>query len=119
MTLVERLHTIVQAMPPGSTVMLPVDALREWLDEAGALAFSSDDFPVEEVAAKYGRAVSTVRNWCAQGVLPGAYKVNGKEWMIPRSALAAFKDPRTVPPKKKEELILSGGYDMGAWRKKR
>jgi excisionase family DNA binding protein len=48
------------------------------------------DMTAEEVGQHLGRAPSTVRNLCAAGEFPGAYKLNGKDWRIPREALRQY-----------------------------
>ncbi|MBX6378556.1 MAG: helix-turn-helix domain-containing protein [Clostridia bacterium] len=40
-----------------------------------------------EVANLYGVSAQIVRRWCAEGKLPGAYKLPGGGWQIPLSAL--------------------------------
>ncbi len=67
---------------------VPVRWVRELLGHA-------DDGPVdltlEQIAEKTGKAVSTVRGWCASGELR-AYKLHGKQWRVPASALREFFD---------------------------
>ena len=49
--------------------------------------FSPDGklLPLNEYAARIGKAPSTVRQKCALGHLPGAVKM-GRDWLIPESA---------------------------------
>src|SRR5690349_14459758 len=114
MTVADRIRSIVATLPEGASVTLSVESLRGWLDGDDGLSLS-DDLSVSDVAAKFGRAESTVRNWCAQGLLPGAYRVNGREWMVPLSAVRAFKGARKERPL--PGASATEAYDLGAWRK--
>jgi hypothetical protein len=63
---------------------------------------------VDAIAARYGRAPSTIRGWCEAGRFPGAYKLHDREWRIPAAALEAFetKESRRERP--------AGGRGRGA-----
>ncbi len=57
-----------------------------------------------EVAERYGVNARTVARWCAQGRLPGAYKVGEGFrgiWVIPASALEGFEPPTRGPQPKR------------------
>jgi hypothetical protein len=81
------------AVGEGATVPVP----REWLLDLLAIAVTAPatgvpmDPTVEVIASRYGRAASTIRGWCEAGRFSGAYKLNGREWRIPPSALEAFE----------------------------
>ena len=62
----------------------------------------TDLIPIAEYAARVGRAVSSVRQKCQRGTLPGAVKL-GRDWFIPPDA--PYPDER----------IRSGKY-LGARR---
>jgi excisionase family DNA binding protein len=49
------------------------------------------DFTCEEVAKLLHRKPPTVRAWCAVGRFPGAWRLNGKQWRIPRAAIREFQ----------------------------
>lgn len=53
---------------PDGSAFVPRDILRDW----GA----------DEAAERWRLAESTVRNLCADGKVPGAYK-RGKKWYVP------------------------------------
>lgn len=93
MTLLEQLRAMVSTMPPGSSVSLPVDWLRGQLVENGA-APSPDSIPedltLEEFAKSVKRAPSTVRGWLNSELLPGAYKLRGRDWRIPPAVATEF-----------------------------
>jgi hypothetical protein len=115
--LLPRLRALVAAAPAGSSVTLPLDWLREQLEAldrtqpAGGVA----ELTVEAVAARYGRAPSTVRAWCLAGRLAGAYRLRGREWRIPAGALQAFLEAER--PAQTAGLSRKAGSDLGAWRR--
>ena len=92
MSLVERIRSLVEVVPEDGAVTLSVRTLREWLEDEETV---EGDLTLEEWARAYAPddppAVSTVREWFAAGRVPGAYKVNGRKWMAPRSSIAAFR----------------------------
>lgn len=104
------------AMPDDALV--PVRWVREIL---ASLEEQGDDGglgdTVEQFAVRADRAPSTVRTWCADGRLPGARKLRGREWRIPRSALRALLDGDEPPERERGVKRLDvprGG--LSAWR---
>jgi excisionase family DNA binding protein len=90
---------MVATMPPGSAISLPVDWLRQQLETAEMVhggtpggAPALDDLTVESAGKQLGRSASTLRTWCAAGLIPGAYRLRGREWRIPPAALQAMLD---------------------------
>lgn len=82
---------LVRGLPPDAPI--PAGLVLEHLDGGrGEAAFPRVDLTVGEVAELFGRAVSTVRTWCIQGRLPGAYRLRGREWRIPPEAIRAFQE---------------------------
>jgi excisionase family DNA binding protein len=56
------------------------------------------DLTVEDVGRELNRAPSTIRGWLGSGSLRG-YRLNGREWRIPRQALKEFLEAqRSEPP---------------------
>lgn len=92
MDLHSRLRAIVEPLPEGASVTLPVEVLRAWL--AGGGEERTGDYTVEEVGAILGRAPSTIRNWIGQGRLQ-AYKL-GREWRITADAIRELRE-RDLP----------------------
>lgn len=92
-TRAEHVAALVEGLPDLAVVSVRVDWLRELL--AGAPAEESAtlrcDLTLEEAAAAVHRAVPTVRAWCTAGLIPGAYKLRGRAWRIPRAALLRFE----------------------------
>lgn len=118
------LRDLLVTLPPDA--MLPVGWLLKRLDGAEAGSSTSEapegtliDLDCAEAGRLLGRTGTTIRGWCARGQLPGCYRLNGREWRIPRVALAALlqaqangpgrrnapADPRRTPP------------DLGRWRR--
>jgi len=97
----EQLWTAVAALPPGTLVTLPRDALLGVLEgtaEDGATATGGRgspavtvDLTVTDLAQRFRRHPSTIRQWLESGRLEG-YKLLGREWRVPLTAVAAFQD---------------------------
>src|SRR6266849_9524820 len=94
---VERLVAELQALPPGSLV--PRDWVLGRLSEPPTEAATpllpvalTVDLTVDALAALFGKRPSTVRAWIERGDFPGSYKLHGKEWRVPPSAVEAFQD---------------------------
>ncbi len=126
MNLVEHLRRLVEAAPPDATI--PVRWIGELLDQS-AVSVESDsmgndsdpimpDLTVDDIMRATNRGRSTVIGWIHRGDFPGAHKLNGREWRIPRADWKAFLDRkrRGLLPKP----ILPGGprADLGRWRKR-
>jgi excisionase family DNA binding protein len=120
------LREVAALLPPGATVTLPVSWLRgdeavgQPVRQAPAATGPADgdgDMTVEQVAVRVGRRPSTVRGWCATGILEG-YRLNGRDWRIPRAALADFQRRQRVKPAPKPRRT-GAPVDMVAWRQAR
>jgi excisionase family DNA binding protein len=102
---------------PGES-LVPVHWVRELLsteqtDNTDPLA----DLTAEQVAAALGRCASTIRSWCAAGQIE-AYKLNNREWRIPREALRAYQDAQSPNKVDNGKGFRPGReYDLGSWRK--
>jgi excisionase family DNA binding protein len=68
------------------------------------------DFTVAELATRFHRSASTVRDWCEHARFEGAYKLNGRDWRIPLAALDAFLAEQRAEKQEKHASPL------GAWR---
>ncbi len=108
--------------------------LRSWLEtfaEAGALVPASEvlkrlpvgtdsphesvgDLTLEQVATEVGRAVSTIRTWCNSKKLAGAYRLNRRDWRVPRASLRAFLDAQGREVDR--DQVHGGDADWGDWR---
>ena len=104
------LRTIATALPHGTSVPVPKEWVLDLLDAAGpgALVEGSEaprqaDYTVPQVAARFGRAPSTVRMWILERHLR-AYKNRGREYRITPQALAEFEANQRA----------TGNHDCGA-----
>jgi hypothetical protein len=70
-------------------------------------ATDSRDLRVADLAARFHRSASTIRDWCEHARFEGAYKLNGRDWRIPQAAVEVF-----VAGQREQ---MSGGH-LGAWR---
>lgn len=98
---------LAKAVQPNQAVSVPA----AWLVEALAAPDESGDLTVPDLCRQYGRKSSAVRGWLEAGRFPGAYKMNGKEWRVPRAALAAFDAGQRTRGSRRANL--------GSWRKVR
>lgn len=118
-SIAERIRSIVDALPAGAAVSLPIETLREWLEEAAI----EEDLELEEFAALVGVSVSTAREYCAAGLVPGAYKRRGRKWLIPRASVALFRErqqrehgPGASARRPTAALGRGRKVDTSAWR---
>jgi len=103
----EQLGTALAALPPGTLVALPREALLDLLGGPGRRAGGpvevrvqgpeeipaevQVDLTVAELAQRFRRSPSTVRQWLESGQLEG-YKLFGREWRVPAAAVVAFQE---------------------------
>ena len=119
MTLKERLRQLASALPSDDCAVTitraDIVALLED-DGRGTEVASARDLTVEEVAKETGRAPSTVRDWLISGALCG-YKLNGRDWRVPRDSLREYLDVQSSEPRSKPQD--AGDVDITAWRRNR
>ena len=87
---VERLSADIPAVPPAVTPARPARV----------------DLTIRDLAQLFGKQPSTVRAWVERGDFPGAYKLHGKEWRVPVSAVEAFQNRQRA-----------SDAGLSAWRK--
>lgn len=113
MTLLEQLR----AMPPGSLV--PANWVVEQLkDSRSAEPAGCQDPTVQQLADELGRSPSTVRGWIGQNTFPNAYRLNHREWRVPRGDVAAYLDRQR--PADREQTKLGNRRaeaDLRSWSK--
>lgn len=113
----EQLRDLAERLPEGAALMLPKTALLEALNIAGEIPASSAtplaDLTVAELAAWFHRSPSTIRGWLGAGRFPGSYKLNRRDWRVPKTALASFLEVARNGGRP------SGAADLGAWRRHR
>jgi len=120
MSLRSDLEAIINGMPPGSSVSLPVDWLCGLLSEAMAAGNEPDELlTLEQVAERVGRATSTLRTWCNTGKLEGAFRLNGRDWRVPSTGLQKFIEGQKNSPKTKNGGGRGKVEDLSSWRRSR
>ena len=121
----EQFRTAVAGLPPGTLVTLPREALLDVLGGGagdGAAATGGGgapavavDLTVADLAQRFRRHPSTIRQWLESGRLEG-YKLFGREWRVPLTALAAFQD-RQRQVRERGGSPARGAPSLGDWRK--
>jgi hypothetical protein len=85
------LRALAEALPAGAAVSVPREWVLALVGEVSADAVEID-YTLDDVAAMFGRARTTIRGYCAAGLFPGAYLNQGHEWRIPRAAIRAYQE---------------------------
>lgn len=108
-----RLRQLVRLSDPDGTVTI------RWLasligvpleDDGGGAEAAAADLNLEAVAGHFHRSVSTVRGWLGRGEMRG-YKLNGRDWRVPRSAIREYEE------RQQEDPTQRGEVDIREWRK--
>ncbi len=120
----EQLRTAVAALPPGTLVTVPREALLDVLGGGGGdgVAATGGDGPpavavdltVTDLARRFRRHPSTIRQWLESGRLEG-YKLFGREWRVPAAAVAAFQDQQRFGSG--SDSAVKNRTSLGDWRK--
>src|SRR2546427_13271239 len=120
----EQLRTAAAALPPGTLVTLSREALLDVLGEGrgvGAVATGGDgppavavDLTVTDLAQRFRRQPSTIRQWLESGRLEG-YKLFGREWRVPAAAVAAFQEQQRFGSG--SDSAVKNRTSLGDWRK--
>jgi excisionase family DNA binding protein len=93
MSVADRLRDLAERLPPGASLTLTREGLLELAAVDGSPANQAAEraeSTVCELAIRFHRSASTVRDWCEHGRFEGAYKLNGRDWRIPETAVDAF-----------------------------
>jgi hypothetical protein len=116
------LRALAEATAPGGSLLVP----REWVlaivGESGPPGPVEVDLTIPEVAALFKRAPSTIRGWCDEQILPGAYRNRGREWRIPAAAVRAFqererhRDPNAPSPRPVSARPSARLSSLSDWR---
>jgi hypothetical protein len=114
MMTLEQLRDLVERLPDGAALLLSKASLFEALSVVPTSpAAPPADLTVAELAAWFHRSPSTVRGWLGADRFPGAYKLNRRDWRVPKTALASFLEVARNGGRP------SGAADLGAWRRHR
>jgi excisionase family DNA binding protein len=92
-SLAQRLRELAERLPPGGSLTLTRAGLLELATVDSAQAdqpAAPADCTVAELAARFHRSPSTIRDWCEHGRFEGAYKLSGRDWRIPQAGVDAF-----------------------------
>lgn len=104
----DRLRELAERLPPGASLTLTRGGLLELAAVDGGKveqAAPQADFTVRELAVRFHRSPSTIRDWCEHRRFEGAYKLNGRDWRIPQAAIEGFLAvPRRRPPEPVSKL---------------
>lgn len=125
MNSLEQLRTAVAALPPGTLVTLPREAILDALGGgAGGGAAATEgheppavavDLTVADLAQRFRRHPSTIRQWLESGRLEG-YKLLGREWRVPLAAVATFQDQQRHG-RERRSSPTRGVPSLADWRK--
>lgn len=108
------------AMVPAARVLERLDVSER---DAPVSAPAEADLTAAEIARAHGRTPAAVRSWCRRGLLVGAYRLNGREWRVPRAALRDFLEGQARGPARAERKPHArvrrrgGPVDLSSWRK--
>ena len=117
------LRALANTLPPDGAVMLTSACLRQLLDGEADDGVGTDatelrgDPTAAEVAEALGRSPSTIRAKCAAGEIDGAYRMNGREWRIPREAFRTYVEAqRTGAGQRRDVMPATRPLPLNAWR---
>jgi excisionase family DNA binding protein len=128
MDLCAAIRELAQSLPPHSLMPVPRELILECLcndpcDEREAPALTSaeeKDLTVADLAALFNRAPSTVRAWLEAGQFEGAYRLNGRAWRVPRSAVRKFRERQQLAHPARRSLPATKAADsrgkLSDWR---
>lgn len=111
------LEPVLAGLPDEAAVTLPVGWLRSKLDGEGGTADAAVDMTVAQVGEALDRSPSTIRGWCAAGRIPGAFKLNRREWRVPRASLRRFLDAEAQKASSEHDESTGEAVDLGRWRR--
>ena len=94
--------------------LVPVGWLRAQLRQPDAVqADGVGDLSCADVAKMLSRTPGCIRGWCKSGEFARAYRLNGREWRIPRASLRAYLDAHGS----KKSAQTAEPINLGRWRK--
>lgn len=113
---------LLESLPDGA--LLPVGWVRQQLqaeadDEAEDIGGGPELLRVPALADRFDRAESTIRAWCRDGDLEGAYRLNGREWHVPVEAVERFEEEQREADEEPGPVGRGPAVDLGSWRGER
>lgn len=121
MTFRDALRALLAASPADAVLSVPAPWLADLLGDRDATGqpdatAHAVDLTVKEVAARFNRGASTIRTWCESGALPGAYRLNLREWRIPASAIEAMQRTQAARHRTPRTAQTTRPANISAWR---
>ena len=116
MSLIDRLRAIIDGMPDGGSVSLPVAWLRDLLDAEGDAPGIGRLLTLDEAGEVVGRSPGTIRTWANSGQLEGAFKLQGRSWRVPERVLRSFIERQQAGEHEAPTVRSTGSVDISAWR---
>lgn len=111
------LRAWLETLAEARAVVPAEEILRRWPGEGSAPSTEpTGDLTLADVAGETRRAISTCRTWCNSGRLKGAYRLNNRDWRVPRAALRAFLDSQAGSGASPEPQD-SSDVEWDDWRK--
>ena len=117
MGLVDRLKAVIDGMPDGGSVSLPVIWLRHLLDAEGDSLGTGRLLTLEEAGTIVSRSPGTIRTWANSGQLEGAFKLQNRSWRIPEKALQGFIERQQAGEHEAPTVRAQGPVDLSSWRR--
>jgi len=113
----DHLRALVAAAPANALLTVPAQWLREALGDAQEAPTppEASDLTLQAFGLRFGRSASTVRLWCEERRIPGAWKLNGKAWRIPASSVELFRRQQGAPA---SNPVRPSGGDLSDWRRR-
>jgi excisionase family DNA binding protein len=112
---IDHLKAIIDGMPDGGSVSLPVTWMRDLLDAEGDSPGMGRLLTLKEAGEVVGRSPSTVRTWLNTSRLAG-FKLNGRTWRIRESALRSFIERQESGEHEPPTIRSYGSVELGDWR---
>ncbi len=116
MGLVDRLKAIIDVMPEGGSVSLPVTWLRDLLDAEGDSPGMGRLLTLQEAGDIVGRSPGTIRTWANSGQLEGAFKLQNCSWRVPEKALQKFIERQQAGEHEPPTIRSPRSVELGDWR---
>lgn len=107
-----QLAKLLEKLPDAA--MLPVGWLRAQLQQPETTDDGVGDLSCADVARELGRTPGCIRGWCARGEIADAYRLNKREWRIPRASLRGYLAKQA---QRKDAAADVGTVNLGSWRK--
>ena len=108
----EQLAKLLSDLPDDALV--PVRWVRARLQRPAITDDGVGDLSCADVAKTLGRTPGCIRSWCARAEIQGAYRLNGREWRIPRTSLRQYLDAQA----QQKRDVVAGPVNLGSWRRK-